>query len=189
MDSKIMEILKPEWLLSNFGRKLDKEELKKRASETTKQEEKLLRDLKNAETVSESYSSESYKEKKVVKKPSKSEQKNIKLKKVAEIKELISISKPEFLTVENSFVTKKMKISLVYKDREGKSHNKTIFFGSKKRAYFIDHKIEKLREQSRKRRNMENVTILDGMFYEDRLLDGESTDLNENYMVLVKALL
>lgn len=105
--------------------------------------------------------------------------------KVADVEKVISLSKPEFLDSRNPFINKLMKISVTYKSKDGKSHQKTIFFGSKRKAYYITHKNEYLREASlHKIKGPSN--FLEPRFYEMEILDGPSESLEENYLNLVK---
>lgn len=104
---------------------------------------------------------------------------------VADVEQVLSLSKPEFLDSRNPFINKLMKISVAYKSKSGKTHQKTIFFGSKRKAYYITHKNEYLREASLHRIKGPS-NFLEPKFYEMEILDGPSESLEENYLTLVK---
>lgn len=109
------------------------------------------------------------------------------LEKARKVDKVIALSKPEYLDAKNPYINKMFKINITFQDLEGKKHSKTIFFGSKKKAYYVTHKNEYLKQASLHRMRGES-NILEPRFYELELLDGASTDLEENFLALVKKL-
>lgn len=107
---------------------------------------------------------------------------------VENIKEIISISKPQILEKGYKKTTKGYKITVTFKDLNDKEHVKRILFGSPKRSYFIEHKNAYTRASSLSRLK-KNPGILDARFYEIKLLDGPNFTLEENYCDLIKEIL
>lgn len=108
--------------------------------------------------------------------------------KASQAKKILSLTKPEFLDSKNPFINKMMKIIVTYVSSDDKQHQKTVFFGSRHKAYYITHKNEYLRDAALHKLKGD-TNFLEPKFYEMELLNGPSEDLEENYLILLKKII
>jgi hypothetical protein len=102
------------------------------------------------------------------------------------VKSIYKVGFPEILGRESMY-NSKYKIKLVYKDSQGKEHDKTILFGHPQRFDFVDHKNIKLRDvylSSLASPKSREHPEFDPVFWERLLLNGEEENLSLSFMKL-----
>lgn len=103
---------------------------------------------------------------------------------IKKVKQVLTISFPEEVRPDSKKYKKRYKISLKYKDIEGKLRTKSIYFGDKGVSEYIDHKREDLREQTLgKMRPGRN--LFDKEYYRYHILNGPKATILGNYTVML----
>lgn len=100
---------------------------------------------------------------------------------------IISISFPEEVSPTSVKYKTRFSVGIKYADKAGKKHHKTIFFGKREDAEYIDHG-----DLARKALTMSRLrkwgSLFDKNFYRAHLLNGPTTNIVTNYSKLIAML-
>jgi hypothetical protein len=92
------------------------------------------------------------------------------------------------MTPEHGKYKSKWFIKIIYKGKDGKEHNKTVFFGDRQRSDFIEHKNLQIRD-SFIQRLKKPASEFEPEFWEYYLLNGSQPDILSSYSLLRKTIL
>ena len=98
------------------------------------------------------------------------------------VKRVLSISYPEPIPADSKKYKKRFKVRVGYEDSDGKTRQKSVYFGDKNSVEYIDHGREELKLSQKLK---PGKSVFDKEYYRFHLLNGPRTAMIDNYAIMI----